>query len=120
MAWNGYIDNILHEHEKSENADDWKKKDCSFAAAILDRNGNVQGSSSKWKKFSSSNIECATADGMGSEKVKVDELASLLAYVAGEDKPKPAGAVVLMGGKKYKHLKPREEFGDIYGDIPSM
>ena len=117
MIWNGYLDNILHEHDaKDKNPDAWKLKNCCSSAAILQRNGTVLGASSEWKNFSSADIECATGeDGMQSETVKVDELASLLAYVGGEDKPKPALAVVLNGGKKYKHMIPRVEEGDIYG-----
>ena len=121
MSWAPMIENILNEHEKSEDAGAWKKKAVCYAAAILDRNGNVLGSSGTWKKFGKVNVDCATADGMSTEKKTCDELKTLLAYVDGNDKPEPAGAVIMMGGKKYKHTRgPREEIGDVWGEIGCM
>ena len=73
-AWAPWIENILHEHEKSEEVDAWKRRDVCYAAAILDKEGNVQGSSATWKKFGVVDVVCATGDGMSEETKSVDEL----------------------------------------------
>ena len=44
-----------------------------------------------------------------------------MAYVGGKDKPEPAGAVIMMGGKKYKHMGPRQPPTDhVYGEITCL